>query len=69
MCPFSHPISPICHSLTVPGRVLAVASSFLCALHFAPKWFRWENRGRPRMTSEPLGEPKLDKYAEPTIFS
>ena len=52
-----------------PPLPAVVISSFLCALHFAPKWFRWENRGRPRMTSEPLGEPKLDKYAEPTIFS
>ena len=43
--------------------------SFLCPLHFAPKWFRWENRGRPRVTSEPLGDPRLDKYAEPTLFS
>ncbi|XP_037073381.1 uncharacterized protein LOC119094426 [Pollicipes pollicipes] len=43
--------------------------SYLCCLHFAPKWFRWENRGRPRQTPEPLGQPKLDKYAEPTIFS
>lgn len=41
----------------------------LCALHFTPNWFRWENRGRPRLLDDPLGDPKLDKYAEPTIFS